>query len=131
MKALYPTLACVVSLVFGFELGHFELQRNKPVTRDSTEYFQGCQRCKTNNEPGHYTCFMNSMGDLYPCDWEGGGGTFVSPLCEVCWIGLGSGQARWPYYKRLVKLWYATPNKPDDFTVLQSNRLYIAVMDGK
>lgn len=131
MKTFGRILAVALLMAYGFGLGYLSHCPIKPVARDSTAYFQGCQRCKTNNEPGHYTCFMNSMGDQYPCNWGGGGGLSVSPLCEVCWIGLGSGQARWPYYERLVKLWYATPNMPDDFTVLHSNRLYIAVMDGK
>jgi len=104
----------IFSLVLSLFVLCMNIAQLVSIARDRRRYGQ-CLRCNkpwncvehhTTNYTEHYGCF---------------------PLCERCWLKLGTPESRMPYYEQLWKSWIQSGDQPQE----KWDQIKTAVLAGK
>lgn len=89
--------------------------------------FGGCMRCNDSWwwKPHHVTLYTD--GPLLP-DGNHVAGAGCFPLCEECWVWLGTPKDRLPYYAALIH-WWGSGEAPASLET--QRQIFSAVAEGK
>lgn len=110
---------------------HFYRRKDRRNTMGRAKGYSGCLRCGDT-----WDWKQEHVTEYSAVSWATEG---CFPLCQECWEALGTPEARWPFYDRLIDTWECNNGRADLYlaaltgaTYCDERRrvIYKAVMDG-